>query len=528
MHIVIIGNSVNAVTAAAHLRRHSEKNHITIIDASPNMEVATCGLNSFLKGDISQLDELSIASPQILQDIFHIRLLLNTEILQIDTNKQILYLRNNQKISYDKLLFATSPLHLRPDIKGILGDNIFTLHNATATQLANDYFWGVNAKKILILGGSRLGIQTALALAKNEAEVTIVEQSSQPLSYIDKEFAQLVIKALQNYSIKILTSTTVKEFHNSYALLSDNKHLNYDMAIITTGSHNDIRLPVTADIKLGSTGGILVDNKMQTNIKNIYACGEGIELKNFITNQPFRIRNASLSAQTAKIAADNILGLNSKLPLICNNELIDISEAYMGICGCSEHELISADIPYYAVWLNTDIYENYVSHNSEIKAKLLFNHQGTILGAQLFGTQGVFTRLNLIASLIQQHQNINKLSSFYLSYIPNLARSKDTINILGSIAQDILSARIQTIRIEDLSYGNILLNLGQPLEKAKDYPFNIINMSFLQLRAQFSSLPKNQFIALYCRNGYSAYLAYCLLHNHHFDNVFLLNSPWKW
>ena len=528
MHIVIIGNSVNAVTAAAHMRRHNEKNHITIIDASSGIEVATCGFNSFLKGEISQLDELSIASPKILQDIFHIRLLLNTEILQIDTNKQILHLTNNKKISYDKLLFATSPLHLRPDIKGILGDNIFTLHSVASTQLANDYFWGTHAKNIIILGGSSLGIQTAVSFAKNGAQVTIIEQKSQLISYIDQEFAELVKKTLQNHNIRIITSTSVTEFSSTFALLSNGSKLNYDMAIITTGSYNDIRLLVTADIKLGSTGGILVDNKMQTNIKNIYACGECIELKNSITNQPFRIRNASLSAQTAKIAADNILGLNTKYPFICNNEIIDIFDSLIGVCGCSEQELKHTDITYHTIWLNTDIFENYLPNNSKIKTKLIFDNKGIILGAQFFGSLGIFSRLNMMATLIQQKSNINILSSLYLSYSPHLARSKDVMNILGSLAQELLFEKLQIIQPENLSKHDILLNLGQPLDQQNNYPFKIINMSFLQLRAQFSSLPKNQLIALYCRNGYSAYLAYCLLRNHHFDNIFLLNSPWNW
>jgi len=528
MHIVIIGGSLNAITAAAHLRRESEKNRITIIAKSTELGNAVCGIPDFLQGNITDINDLKAASPQLLQKVFNLELLLDIDILQINSKIKILHLSNKRKLPYDKLIFATSPLHLRPDIKGILGDNIFTLHNTEAARRVNDYFWGMKAQKIIILGGSRLGIQTAAAFAANNAKVTIIEKSPHLLSYVDAEFASLVQKKLIENSIKVLTSTTVKEFYPHYVILSDGSRHNYDMAIITTGSHNEVRLPVTADIKLGESGGIKVNEFMQTNIKDIFACGENIELNNSITGLPFRIRNASLASQTAKMAADSIMKNPSHLPLIFNNEIIEFFDYYLGICGCSEEELTQADITCHKVYLNTELSENYISPPSSIKMKLIFTDQGNILGAQIFGSRGVFTRLNIIAALMQKKGKVSDLVEFYPAYLPSLARTKDSLNILGSLACAIQTGDLKIIAFEDLQKSNILINLGPVLSIKVPPSIDVINLPFSQFRSKASALPKNQIIVLYCPNGYSAYLAYCLLHSLGFNNVFLLNSSFEW
>ncbi len=528
MHIVIIGGSINAITAAAHMRRENEKIRITIIDKSSTMSSAICGIPDFLQGKISDTNDLLSASPKLLHQVFNINLLLNIDVLHINHDIKLIHLSNGKKLSYDKLIFANPPLHLRPDIPGILSDNIFTLHSVAAAQRVNDYFWGMQAKNIIILGGSRLGIQTAVAYANHHAKVTIIEQSSQLLSYIDPEFSAQISKILQKNSVEVITSTNVNTFYSDIALLSNGLKIKYDMAIITTGSHNEVRIPIKTGIKLGITGGIIVNENMQTNLKDIFACGETIELKNSLSGLPFRIRNASLAAQTAKIVADNVLGNTTHIPLIFNNEIIEVFNYRMGVCGCTEKELQNAEIPYQTVWLNTNLEENYITPLTNIKMKIIFDNSGKILGFQAFGTKGVFPRLNTIAALMQIKGNIRNLCATYLSYNPAMSRTKDSINILGSLALAIQSGDIKTINISDLRKGDILLNLGSKLPANHHAPYDIIDIPFIKLRMQIPLLPHNQIIALFCRNGYSSYMAYCLLKAKGFSNIFLLNSPFLW
>lgn len=527
MHIVIIGESINAVTAAAHLRRENEKNRITIINPSTEIGPALCGIPSFLQGLIPDINDLIVASPRLLYKVFNVNLLMPATISKINPELHTIHLSNGKKMLYDKIIFAFAKQHSRPAIKGILSDNIFTLHNTAAAKLVNEYFWGHQAKHIIILGGTGLAVQTASAFAANHAKVTIIEQSPHLLNYIDNEFALLVQKKLQEQSVRILTSASVKEFYPHYATLSDGSRINYDMAVIATETSSDFELLRQTGIKLGINGGIVVNQYLQTNLSDIYACGETIEITNSVSGSPFSVRNAALAAQTAKIAAKNVLGNVNQLPMIFNNELIPIFDNYLGICGSTEQELQAAELPYHAVWLNTQVNENYTYPASNIKMKLLFSPEGKILGLQMFGTQGIFSRQNIIAALMQKNGKITDLTNMYLSYTPTLARTKDCLNIIASLAVSVQSGDLKTINLNNLQKGDILLNFASPLSLT-NHSFTVLNIPFTQLRTQLHSLPKNQIIAVYCPNGYSAYLGYCLLRNHGFNNVFLLNSTLGW
>ncbi|MBQ9235504.1 MAG: FAD-dependent oxidoreductase [Alphaproteobacteria bacterium] len=527
MHIVIIGGSTTAIGAAAHLRRNLEKATITLVAKSPDLGEALCGIPQFLGGHIAALDDLQTASAKLLEKTFKLRVLLNTEVIKIDPQRQILHYSANHRLYYDKLLLADEPLRIRPDIKGILSDNIFTLHNASAAQRVNDYFWGLNAKRILILGGGMMGVQTAVALAQNGGEVTIADHAGHILKYADEEFAKYAEKIMQNHNIKTITSTKMKEFSPLYAIFNNGKKIPYDMAIIATGSQPDMRLPITTGILSGEGGGIAVDCYMQTNIKNIYACGNGVELKNSISGQPFRISNAVLAAQSAKAAADNISGITKTLPRVFNNEIIRIFDYYLGVCGASEEELQNADIDYRKVYVNSERNENYIVPTEKLWLKLLFSPKGEILGTQIWGKSGVFTRLNIVAAYMQHKGSVQDLSEFYIAYTPQLAKTKDILAIAATLAVKINDNRLRVIRWKELQKQDIVLNVGAKIT-LKDGGFEVWHIPFGQLREHLRALPKDRIIALFCRNGYSAYLAYCLMSQSGFDNVYLLNDASEW
>lgn len=528
MHIVIIGGDATAVKAALCLRRQNNQISITILEKSAELSAATCALPLFLQGDVAKTDDLQIASPQLLHNVFNIKVKLSCTISKIDTFNKIIYLTDSHTLKYDKLIFAFPPLHWRPDIKGIYGDNIFTLHNTSSAQLINDYFWGLNARKIIILGGDYQGVQIAQSFAKLNAEVTIIEHKPHILNLLDYEFAHLAENILQKHHIRLLTSTEITAFLPHHAITSAGQKIDYDMAIIATGSHYDILLPVISGLQLGATGGIIVDENMQTNICDIYACGEIIELKNTITQTPFRIRNANLSARTAHIAALACLKQNHKPLSIFNNQIIKIYDDYAAVCGCTESELKAANIAYQKIYFSGDINENYISFSQNLKVKLLFDCQGQILGAQLWGQSGIFARVNIIAALIAQKAKVQDLAQFYFSYTPELTRTKDALNIVGSLAQEVINCHLKTIGWTDLQQGHIILNVGAPKSLAAPQGVELLDIPFSKLRNFVSELPRNQIIATYCLNGYSAYLAYCLLTNIGFENVFLLNSPINW
>ena len=525
MHIVIIGATPYGISAAAHLRRQNDNIRITILEESTTINSVSCGFSLFLQGEFNDIDDISVASPSLLKKIFNIDVKTNIKISQIDYKSQTIYLENKQHLNYTKLIIAAAPIYSRPNIKGILGDNIFTLNTSSSLLKINGYFWGFNARNILIMGNSKQALQIAQAFAHNKAKVTILTQNH---FNMDIEFFTLLQKKLQNQNITTITSSYIQEFCPNYAILNNNKKIHFDMTVIIDNSQ-PFSLPFSLeDISLGKNGHIIVDKNMQTNLKNIFACGEIIEIANSIDNTTFHPQDPSIISQTAKIAADNVMGINKYLSSAFNNEIIPIGDYYYGICGYTESQLKQANIEYNKAFLNTNLGENYIIENSLLKSKLLFDNQGRILSLQLWGQKGVFSRLNIVSTMMQQNLTINDLQNIYLSHLPQLSKASDTLNILANMASAITFGNLKTISLKKLQQTDLLLNFSNLNSNFTAYSFEVLNISIPQLRSQWKFLPRKRTIALFCQYGYSAYIAYCFLSSKGFKNIYLVNSAELW
>ncbi len=528
MKVVIIGGGTAGVSAATHLRRKNEKAEIIIIEKSSEFAVAACGLPSLLSGKIKDKDDIIGATVLQMKYIFNVEVKLNTEVLTIDKLEHELNLSTGEKLSYDKLIIAAGSLQLRPDIVGILGDNIFTMHNIYSTQRIIDYFWGLNAKRVVILGGGKVGLAVAEALLAHNAKITIIDKASHILSALDYDFASIVKQKLEQPNLTIITNTTVKEFLPDKAILSNGTKLKYDMAIVAAGSKSEMRLPIMADIDIGETGGIIVDEHMQTSMKDIYACGDNAELKDIVSNLPFRLDDAAFAVRGAKIAADNATEIDMRLGGALRNQAWEFMGYVIGITGCNEDDLNRAGIAYHKLYFTQDNSEAYGGQPQPMYMKLLFGIDGKILGFQIIGKKCTYARLNVVAAIIKQRGNVQDLSEMPMAYFPSLTKARDGINHMGSLAVEMVSERLKTISIDDLDEEDILLNVCAAENFKQNDKHLAINIPLANLRQSLSKIPKNNKIAITCNGGYAAYLAYCILVQSGFNQVFWVNSADIW
>ena len=528
MRTVIIGGGSAGVAAAVHLRRKDENAEITIIEKSDEFAVAACGLPYMLAGKIQSKDELIGASTAEMHAIFNIDVRLQTEVLNINAEQKSLSLSGGEKLNYDKLIIAAGALQLRPDIPGILADNIFTLHNLHSAQKIIDYFHGLNAKNVIILGGGIIGLRTAEALFDNGARITLIENGAHILSDADYDFAQLVQQKLKRPKFNIITNTSIKEFLPDRAVLGNGTKIKYDMAVIAAGSKSENRLPIMTGIDLGETGGISVNTYMQTSKPDIFACGDNAETTSLIDHAALRINDASPVLRSAKTAADNAAGIMTRMNGILENRIVKVFDYVIGKTGCNEDELKRADIPYHRLYLATGNGENYLPTSEKLYMKLLFGINGKILGLQIMGKTGVFSRLNTVAALIFKGATVQDMADMPAAYFPEFSRAKDALNILGTLAVDICFGSLKTADADKLSGSEILLNVCPPqrFRPAPDKP--ALNIPLSALRENLSLLPRNKKIIVCGNGGYDAYLAYCILTQRGFGRVFLLNSPDSW
>ena len=528
MKVIIIGGGSAGVSAATHLRRCDENAEIIIIEKTSEFAVSTCGLPYVLSGKIKDKDDVVGATVAQMQRIFQIDVKLNTEVLEINPDKNEIVLSDNKTMSYDKLVIATGAVQLRPDIKGITQDNVFTLNSLLAAQRIVDYFVGLEAKKVVVLGAGYVGLRAAEALADQNAKVVVIENHSHILSEFDYDFANFVKQKLEAKGLLFFVNTSVKEFLPNKIILSNGKTLDFDLAIVATGNKNIVKLPILADIELGETGAIRVDEFMQTSIENIFACGESVELEDMITGTPFVINDASLVVKSAKIAADNVCEIKKQIYAAFKNYVLKVFDYVIGFCGANESELKKSGIPYHKLYFSQKNGELYIDNTTPVNCKLLFGLDGKILGLQIMGKRGINTRLNMIASLIAKEGNIKDLSNVVVAYFPEFAKAKDLINNLGTMAEQIAFEGMKVINIDEIKENDVLLNVCMPSNFRLFTKAKVINIPLPALRSNLAEIPRKRRIILSCSTGYTAYIAYNLLQQRGLKDVYLLNSPNVW
>ena len=273
MRVVIVGGGNAGISAATHLRRKNENIEIVVLEKSNEIAVASCGLPDLLSGKIRNKDDLIGATPAQLKNIFNIDVFTGTEVSGIDVKKKKLLLSNRKQLNYDRLILAIGAITLRPDIKGVLSENVFTIFNMASVLRIINYCKKMSVKKVVILGGGANGLALAEALLAKKINVVLIEKNNHPLADFDDDFGLLIKKKVSRRGLKIFTSSSVEKFENDKAFLTNGKKIKYDMAIISTGQKNEVKLPIMADIKIGKTGGIIVNEYMQTSVEDIFACG---------------------------------------------------------------------------------------------------------------------------------------------------------------------------------------------------------------------------------------------------------------
>ena len=525
MKTVIIGGGSAGTAAATRLRRMDENAEIVILEKSNEFAIASCGLTYLLSGQIKDKDELAGASAEQMRSIFRIEVKLNHEVIGIDRQDKKLLIENRPAESYDKLIIATGALQLRPDIPGILGDNIFTIRTLGGIEKITDYYFGTGASRVLILGAGDIGIEAAEAFFRLKAKITLVDMNDHILPYLDKEMTFRLENELRARGIKLHLGRRVTAFEETEAWLDDGSKIKYDLAIIATGVKTDVKLPVIADLDVGESGGILVNKRMQTNDQDIYACGDNVEVINRITQKAERWPNASNALKQARVAADNICGIDSAFTDVVGTNISKIFGFTAGITGCSENKLRNAGIDYRKIYLLQNDHASYYPDARQMVLKLLFAANGRILGLQIIGEAGVPERINAASAQLQHGAAVQDLVFAEIAYAPPYSTAKDALNNIGSLAQEVLDGKLNCVSLEDISPDMLPIDVRSPENFAKGHLPGAVNFPLASLRENLSSLPRDRKILLYCGHGYGAYLAYCILSQRGFDNAWLLNSP---
>lgn len=535
MKVIIVGGVAGGASCAARLRRLDEKAEIIMVERGPYVSYANCGLPYHVGGVIEEESSLLVANEELFRTVFGIKVRTNCEAVGISPKEKTITLRDLESgkestESYDKLVLSPGAASVRPPLPGIDLPGIFHVRTVPDARQIREWlergtaflagmhlysgFQTVRPKtRAVVVGGGFIGLETAENLIHRGFEVTIIQRGDQILSHIDREHARVVESYMKEHGIRLLLDdgvTGFKKAANGGIEVETQSGKSYpgDIVILAIGVRPDTTLAKTAGLEIGECGGIRVDDQMHTSDPDIFAVGDVIEVKDFVTGEWSHIALAGPANRQGRIAADVIAGRDSYFRGTQGTAIIGLFGAAIAWTGTSEKTLKRlGDKDYEKYYLYPNSNAGYYPGATPIAIKVLFRKSdGLLLGAQALGKNGVDKRISTIAALIQMGATVYDLEETELCYAPQFGSAKDPVNFAGMIAADILRGDMPISHWSTAKDG-FLLDVRHPVELTVENVPGAFNIPIAELRSRLDELPKDKEINVFCRSGQRSYYA---------------------
>ena len=541
---LIIGGIAGGATTAARLRRRNEDMEIIIFEKGDYISYANCGLPYYVGDTIKSRDALLLQTPQAMKNKFNIDVRVANEVIKIlpKENKIIvrdLKTKEEYEENYDNLVIATGSSPIKPPIKGIDNENIFVVWTVPDTDSIKKYISEKNPKSVAIIGGGFIGLEMAENLHKLGLNVSLIEMQDQVMAPVDKEMANLIHENMVHNNVNLILGDGVKEFHNENGKteieLNSGNTISTDMVILSIGIKPNSQLAADASIELNERKGIIVNEYLQTSVKNIYAVGDVIGVENYVTKQKTMIPLAGPANKQARILADNICGDNKKYNGSLGTSVAKVFDLDVASVGINEKQLKAMGKvkgkDYLTTIINQKSHAGYYPNAKQLTLKMIFDKNGKILGGQIVGEGGVDKRIDTLATTMRLNGSIYDLEELELAYAPPFSSAKDPVNMLGFVAENIIRGFVKFIEWNELDElittdknDYIILDVTEDFERAAYSISNSYHIPLGQLHKRLNELDKNKTIIPYCAIGVRSYNAARILMQNGFENVYVLSG----
>ena len=518
--VLIVGGVAGGASTATRLRRLDENLEIVIFEKGEYVSFANCGLPYYIGDIIQNRESLLVQTPESLKARFNLDVRVNSEVVGVNGKDKKVKVKTKNGEEYEEifdfLVLAPGAKPIFPAIKGIENKKIFTLRNINDMDKIKSEIKNNAIKKAVVVGGGYVGIETAENLKHLGIDTTLVEAAPNILAPFDSEISNILEYELVNNGIELMTSEKVVEFQEDankiIIKLESGKIVTTDMVILSIGVSPDTKFLQGSGINLGERGHILVNENLETNIDGVYALGDSILVKNYITNQNVGIPLAGPANRQGRIVAGNIVGRNEKYKGSLGTAIIKIFELTGASTGLNERSLKQLNITYEKIYLHPNNHAAYYPGASPISIKALYNKENKqILGAQAVGISGVDKFIDVMATSIKFKATIDDLAELELAYAPPFLSAKSPANMVGFIGQNIEDDLLEQVFMEDLKKYDekktIILDIREELELIGGKFDNSINIPLSELRKRYTELPKDKEIWTYCAVGLRGYIA---------------------
>ena len=535
MKVIVIGGVAGGASCAARLRRLDEKAEILMVERGPYVSYANCGLPYHVGGVIEKEESLLVFNEQLFRAFFAIDVRTRCEAVAISPKEKTVTLRDVESgeestESYDKLVLSPGAASVRPPLPGIDLPGIFHVRTVPDARKIREWieqgspflagmhrysgFQTVKPKtRAVVVGGGFIGLEMVENLVHRGFEVTLVEMADQVLPPVDQEHARAVEAYLEKHGVRLALGDGVAGFKQAAkggidVETQSGKTYPADIVILAIGVRPDTTLAKTAGLEIGERGGIRVDDQMHTSDPDIFAVGDAVEVKDFVTGEWSLIALAGPANRQGRIAADVIAGRDSRFRGTQGTAIIGLFGASIAWTGTSEKALKRlGDTDYEKIYLYPNSHAGYYPGAKPIAMKVLFRKSnGRLLGAQALGEDGVDKRISSLAALIQMGATVYDLEETELCYAPQFGSAKDPVNFAGMIAAGVLRGDMP-ITHWDSARSEFLLDVREPFELAVEKVPEAVNIPLGQLRGRLDELPRDKEINVFCRSAQRSYYA---------------------
>ena len=542
MKILIIGGVAGGATAAARLRRMNEDAEIILFERGEYVSYANCGLPYHIGGTISERDRLFVQTVDGFIDRFNIDIRVKSEVTGINTKSKTVMVHNlttgdTYIESYDKLIVSTGAEPIKPPLTRSNDDRIFSLRNVPDMDKIKRYIDQHKPKTAVVVGGGFIGLEMVENLHDAGIKVFVVEKGNQVMAPLDYAMAAIVHQHLKQKGVSLYLEEGVTGFEpdgdNLKVLLEKGVALDADMVILSIGVRPETKLAKEAGLELGSLGGIKVNDYMQTSEEDVYALGDAVEVFNPVIGKHALIPLAGPANKQARIVADNILENNKyKYAGTIGTSIAKVFDLTVAATGASSKLLDRENIPHVTSYTHGSSHAGYYPDALPLSVKINFSPaDGKLLGAQVVGFDGVDKRIDLFAQVIKKGGTIYDLQEVEHAYAPPYSSAKDPVNMAGFVADNILKKKVNIIQWDELKKQDkrdvFIIDTRTAEEHQFGHIAGSVNIPVDEIRSRLPEIPEDKKIILYCAVGLRGYIAYRILAQHGYKDIFNLSGGYK-